>query len=235
MDVDVSTHRDRQSSSPLSEPEENASSPPAENRRKSGRATRKPELFSQVSVDDNNAGTAGRPKRKRATPQDEDNEDEGEGEDEVEEGEEDASESDESDGEADEEELKEKRKASRRTSSQKKKKPNAKAKAKPRESRAAKKPKITNGFGTELAIRPAVNGKKKTASKPKKARARPGQIEVNEDGLFGRNISSTWILINILIMYDLQPRSSHEAIPPKLLQRSGSCNTNGTTSMPCPI
>ncbi|KAK2759142.1 hypothetical protein FQN54_003241 [Arachnomyces sp. PD_36] len=186
--MEVSPRRDGQSSSPLSEPEDNASSPAAENRRKSGRATRKPELFSQVSADNNNTANSGRSKRKRAAGQDADNEDEDENEDEVDEDEEDASDSDESDGEADEEELKEKRKKSRRTSSQKKKKPNAKPKAKPAGSRAAKKPKMTNGFGTELAIRPAVNGKK-TASKSKKARARPGQIVVQEDGLFAEVFS----------------------------------------------
>jgi cohesin complex subunit SA-1/2 len=209
MDMDVSTAMDGRSSSPLSEPEGNAPSPPVNNRRKSGRATRKPELFSQVSVDNNNnnagAGTStgGRSKRKRATPQDEDNEDEdeGEGEDEEEDGEDASDSSDESDGDPDEEELKEKKRKARRASSQKKKKPSSNAgKSKAtssRGARAAKKPKITNGFGTELAIRPAVNGKK-TASKPKKARARPGQIVVEEDGLFGRNPLSIAVSINWL-------------------------------------
>lgn len=198
--MEVSPARDARSSSPLSEPDENVPSPPAESRRKSGRATRKPELFSQVSADDN-AGNSGRSKRKRATPQDEDNEDDGEGGDEVDQDEQDASESEESEGEADEEELREKRRAAARRSSGQKKKSNANPKSKSKSGgpRAAKKPKITNGFGTELAIRPAVNGRK-AASRPKKARAKPGQIDVDEDGLFGRDIFSlafSVILANI--------------------------------------
>lgn len=228
--MDVSPARDAQSSSPLSEPEGNASSP-ANNRRKSGRTTRKPELFSQASADNNDTGNSGRSKRKRATPQDEDNEDEEEGGDELEQDEQDASGSEES--EADEEELKEKRRAARRASGGQKKKPNAKPKAKSRGPRSAKKPKITNGFGTELAIRPAVNGKK-AASRPKKARAKPGQIDVEEDGLFGRDISSLIFSLASLI-YVPQRRSSREAIQPKQQLQSGSCNTNGTTSMPCAI
>ena len=210
--ADVSTERDVRSTSPLSEPQENASSPLAGNRRKSGRATRKPELFSLSQATQDNAGTGGRPKRKRvSTQQDEENDEEDEGEEEVDEDGQDASDSDEgeSDGDPDEEELKEKkRKTARRTSSQKKKKPNEKTKS--RGPRAAKKPKITNGMGTELAIRPAVNGKK-VASKPKRSRARPILILADEDGLFGTYPFSIRFPM-IMLTYQFQLRFSHEAI-----------------------
>ncbi|PGH13269.1 hypothetical protein AJ80_06379 [Polytolypa hystricis UAMH7299] len=149
------------------------------NRRRSGRAKRKPELYSTQDYNPNRAPT----KRKRALPQGESDddaseldEDEGEGEIDAElEEEEDEEES--SEGEADEEELKERRRAARKAAGRKpKEQKNSKAK------HTAKKAKISNGVPTELALRPAVNGER-PKSKSKKPRPRPSGF-TDEEGLY---------------------------------------------------
>lgn len=130
----------------------------ATNRRKSGRAVKKPDFFQE----DPSTPSTNSAKRKRADRVAEDDGDIGEdasGEDSVEE----------SDGEADEEELKEKRRKSSRAK-------------KPQRKPAAKKPKTVNGMG-KLAIRPAPNGVKK-ASRPRKPAARQSAVE-EVDGLYG--------------------------------------------------
>ncbi len=149
----------RLSSMELSDPE----SSHATNRRKSGRAVKKPDFFQE----DPTTPSTNSAKRKRADRAVEDDEDIGEdasGEESVED----------SDGEADEEELKEKR---RRASKAKK------GQSKP----AAKKPKTVNGMG-KLAIRPAPNGVKKT-SRPRKPPPRQSAVE-EVDGLYGMPIRS---------------------------------------------
>lgn len=158
-----------------------ASSPATQdnaNRRRSGRQTRKPELFAQ----EEHLGSVipnGSAKRKRApngtdaTDLPNDDEEEGSSEEEEEES-------------ADEEELKEKRKASR----------NKKTTAKP----AAKKAKIINGIGSPLAIRTAPSAKSKASrtAKSQKARNRPSQA--NKEGLYGASrpyLSMSWTLLII--------------------------------------
>ncbi|EED12895.1 nuclear cohesin complex subunit (Psc3), putative [Talaromyces stipitatus ATCC 10500] len=141
-------------------------------RRKSGRAIRKPQLYSQdVSLNNNTAE-----KRKRmAANEDEENDDE-----------EDAegleSEDDPEDEDPDEEEEKERRKAARRAAN--KRRQSAKGNAKRTPSRATKKAK-TNSAGKSLAIRSTTNGKAKKAA-PKKRSAPPRPIfHATSEGLFG--------------------------------------------------
>lgn len=138
------------------------SSTPAEDRRKSGRATRRPEVFSQTT----HSSILGE-KRKRGDAHNAGNSDE------------DVSESDTDDAgddEADEEELREKRRAARRARTKKS--------ASKKESRAAKKPKVAgNGVGKQLAFRPAQNGRL-PASRPRKPKVRPS-LAAGERGLFG--------------------------------------------------
>jgi cohesin complex subunit SA-1/2 len=151
---------------------------PSGDRRKSGRTTRKPELFSQTYSDPNGTATGGA-KRKRTTTGDE-NEDEIEDAGDASEPE---SEEVEEDDEPDEEELREKRRAARRASTRK---TPAGTKAKPRSkgSRSSKKPKVArNGVGDQLALRPAANGAK-PASRPRKPNVRPSLI-AGESGLYG--------------------------------------------------
>ncbi|KAL4980082.1 hypothetical protein BDW66DRAFT_147522 [Aspergillus desertorum] len=184
------------------EPELRSSSPrtglaqdtasPSGNRRKSGRATRRPELFSQTYSDANGA-TAGGAKRKRTTTGDEN-------EDEVEDVSEPESEEVDEDDEPDEEELREKRRAARKTSS-KKALSGTKSKPKAQGARSAKKPKVA-GFGnrTQLPLQPAANGKK-PASRPKRPQVRPS-LAAGESGLYaevfgkGRNaetVAAEWL------------------------------------------
>ncbi|KAL4871049.1 hypothetical protein BDV12DRAFT_36904 [Aspergillus spectabilis] len=150
---------------------------PSGDRRKSGRTTRRPELFSQKYSDLNGTATGGA-KRKRTTTGDEN-------EDEIEEAgdaSEPESEEVEEDDEPDEEELREKRRAARRAST---KKQSAGTKAKPRSkgSRSAKKPKVAgNGVGSQLVLRPAANGAK-PPSRPRKPNVRPSLI-AGESGLY---------------------------------------------------
>jgi cohesin complex subunit SA-1/2 len=150
---------------PLSSPG-GPSSTPAEDRRKSGRQTRRPEVFSQTTHSAEENAASG--KRKRGEPR--------------EEGDEDASESDsEADAgdETDEEVLKDKRRAARRASG---KKPKSKSKVKG--SHASKKPKVaSNGLGRQLAFRPATNGRL-PAARPRKPKVRPS-LAAGERGLFG--------------------------------------------------
>ncbi|KAJ5980774.1 hypothetical protein N7481_008072 [Penicillium waksmanii] len=146
---------------------DNSSTPagtPGEDRRKSGRMTRRPDTFSQSthSALETNAGG----KRKRGDvlePGGDDNMSD--------------SESDESseDDAADEEELKAKKRAARKAQS---KKPAAK-----KVPRAAKKPKVVgNGLGKQLAFRPALNGRL-PASRPRMPKIRPS-LAAGEHGLY---------------------------------------------------
>lgn len=143
------------------------SSTPAEDRRKSGRMTRRPQVFSQSthSVNESIASI----KRKRDDPRDDEDDDN-------------LSESgsdDTGDDEADEEELIAKRRAARKARS---KRPTPK-----KSSRAAKKPKVAgNGVGRQLAFRPALNGRLPT-SRPRKPKVRPS-LAAGEKGLFGESI-----------------------------------------------
>ncbi|KAL4742788.1 hypothetical protein BDV11DRAFT_180049 [Aspergillus similis] len=165
---------------------------PSGDRRKSGRATRRPELFSQTYSDANGA-TAGGAKRKRTTTG-------GENEDEVEDVSESESEEVDEDDEPDEEELREKRRAARKASA-KKTSSGTKSKPKIQGPRSAKKPKVTeNGIGNQLPLRPAANGKK-LAPRPKKTQVRPS-LAAGETGLYaevfgkGRNaetVAAEWL------------------------------------------
>ncbi|KAF7585816.1 hypothetical protein BBP40_010058 [Aspergillus hancockii] len=172
---------------PLSSPQPGSTqdpSSPSTNRRKSGRVTRKPELYAEkFGVSD--GATAGSSKRKRAGGDDEDVVDEVEDASEPE-GDESA------DEEPDEEELRAERRAARKALS-KKATSESKGKAKPRSS---KKPKVAgNGIGSQLAFRPATNGKK-TVSRPRKPKVRPS-LAAGERGLYaavfgkGRNADTT--------------------------------------------
>ncbi|KAE8388650.1 hypothetical protein BDV23DRAFT_158503 [Aspergillus alliaceus] len=172
-------------SSPQLGPTEDAASS-STNRRKSGRVTRKPELYAE-KFGANDSATPGRSKRKRTG---------GDDDEESVEGDADASEPevDESaDEEPDEEELREKRRAARKASS-KKATSESKAKAKPR---SAKKPKVAgSGIGSQLAFRPATNGKRTVSSRPRKPKVRPS-LAAGERGLYaevfgkGRNADTT--------------------------------------------
>lgn len=150
---------------PLSSPGA-PSSTPAEDRRKSGRHTRRPEVFSQTAYSAEEQAASGKRKRGEAR----------------EDGDEDASESDSDDigdDETDEEELKEKRRAARRTGAKK-----SKSKPKTKGSHASKKPKVaSNGLGRQLAFRPATNGRL-PAARPRKPKVRPS-LAAGERGLFG--------------------------------------------------
>ncbi|PLN77051.1 putative nuclear cohesin complex subunit [Aspergillus taichungensis] len=159
------------------------------NRRKSGRATRKPELFSQ-NYSSQNGATPGKRKR-NATGDDNDEDEDSEGHDEDIE---DASESEDdvSNDEPDEEELREKKRAARRASAKK-----AASGSKPKtKSRSAKKPRfVENGTGNQLAFRPAPSGRK-AVSRPRKPKVRPS-LAAGERGLYaevfgkGRNADTT--------------------------------------------
>jgi cohesin complex subunit SA-1/2 len=149
---------------PLSSPG-GPSSTPAEDRRKSGRQTRRPEAFSQstFSAEEQAGG-----KRKRDETREDDDVD--------------ASESDSDDAgddETDEEEIREKQRAARRNRA---KNPSS-TKPKSKGSHASKKPKVTNGLGRQLAFRPAANDRL-PAARSRKAKARPS-LAAGERGLFG--------------------------------------------------
>ena len=147
------------------------------NRRKSGRATRKPELFSQNYSSQNGATPGKRKRNATGDDNDEDEDSEGHAEDI-----DDASDSEDdvSNDEPDEEELREKKRAARRASA-KKAASGSKPKAK---SRAAKKPRfVENGTGNQLAFRPAPSGRK-VVSRPRKPKVRPS-LAAGERGLYG--------------------------------------------------
>lgn len=156
-----------------SDAEENGES---SSRRKSGRAIRKPQLFSQ----DVNLITNIPEKRKRPVAK----EDEEENDDE-EDAEESESEDEPEDDDTDEEEERERRRAARRAATRKKQ--SGKSNSKPAPSRAAKKAK-TSSAGKSLAIRPAANGKTKKAA-PKRRTAPPRPIfHATTEGIFGKEL-----------------------------------------------
>lgn len=144
----------------------------ATDRRKSGRATRKPELLSQSYTD----GTGSKRKRDAAGEDDEDA-----GEEEEDQEVDDASESESNEEDAYEEELREKKRAARKKST-KKASTTPKTKAKPR---TTKKVKVAgNGIGGQLALRPAAANGKRTVSRPRKPKVRPS-LAAGERGLYG--------------------------------------------------
>ncbi|KAL4923948.1 cohesin subunit IRR1, partial [Aspergillus undulatus] len=182
-------------SSPPPGPTQDTASPSGD-RRKSGRATRRPELFSQSYSEANGATAGGAHKRKRTAVGDE-NEDENE---DAEDASEPESEDVEEDDEPDEEELREQRRAARKGSA-KKTSSGTKPKSKSQGSRSAKKPKVAgNGIGRQLALRPAANGAK-PPSRPKKPKMR-SSLAAGESGLYaevfgkGRNtetVAAGWL------------------------------------------
>ncbi|OAX84881.1 hypothetical protein ACJ72_00732 [Emergomyces africanus] len=201
--MDVSVQDDERDSSP-----QVASSAPANSsgRRKSGRAKRKPELFSSAAYSsDRPARSSGPTKRKRAAQQEDEDEDgnendasnagesgvdgveESQDEDDEEEDEDEDDQEESEDDVPDEEELKERKKAARKNAASRKKQKNKahrefKQSKKPSTKRTTKKPKITNGVTTELTFRPAVNGDR-PASRSKRPRARPSDF-ADEEGLY---------------------------------------------------
>lgn len=146
---------------------DNPSSPastPAEDRRKSSRMTRRPEVFSQSNHSILDANASGKRKRGDALDQSDS--------DDISESESD----DAGDEDAYEEELREKRRAARKQGTKK-------APAK-RGTHAAKKPKVaSNGVGRQLAFRPAANGRL-PSSRPRKIKVRPS-LASGERGLYG--------------------------------------------------
>ena len=141
------------------------SSTPGGDRRKSGRMTRRPQVFSQSAHSTNEATASMKRKIDDARDgNDDDNLLDSESDDTV-------------DDEADEEELRAELRAAR--SSRSKKSTTRKG------PRAAKKPKVaSNGTGRQLAFRPAPNGRLPT-SRPRKPKARPS-LAAGEKGLFGK-------------------------------------------------
>jgi cohesin complex subunit SA-1/2 len=146
-----------------------ASSPPAtqqtSDRRKSGRAVRKPGLFAE-EYHDGSLLSNGSAKRKRQPNGDTLNEPSGDED-------EDEDEDDESEGSANEEELKERRRQSR----------NKKATTKP----ASKRARLSDENGTTLAIRSANVPSKSASQKVKVQKARWRQSQVNQEGLYGKD------------------------------------------------
>ncbi|KAJ5159705.1 uncharacterized protein N7482_006709 [Penicillium canariense] len=146
--------------------EDNPSSPstPAEDRRKSGRMTRRPEVFSQTDHSIVKAIASSKRKRGDALDQSDSDNDVSESESD-----------DAADDETDEEEIREKRRATRKVGTKKT--------AAKKGSHAAKKPKVTgNPGGRQLAFRPAVNGRLPT-SRPRKIKVRPS-LASGERGLY---------------------------------------------------
>lgn len=140
-------------------------SPPAGDRRKSGRMTRRPEVFSQSNHSIINAHASSKRKRGDAL-------DQSDSENNLSESESD----DAGDDDADEEELRAKRRDARKKTT--KKVPVKKG------SHATKKPKVaSNGVGRQLAFRPAVNGRLPT-SRARKIKVRPS-LAAGERGLYG--------------------------------------------------
>ncbi|KKK20540.1 hypothetical protein P175DRAFT_0497988 [Aspergillus ochraceoroseus IBT 24754] len=179
-----------------------SASPSPGDRRKSGRVTRKPDLYSQ-SYSAPNGATAGGAKRKRAATGEEENDEEREDE-------EDASETeseDIDDQDPDEEELREKKRAARKAAA-KRGAAGTKSKAKSQGSRSAKKPKVAgNGIGSQLALRPAANGAK-PASRPRKPKVRPS-LAAGETGLyaevFGKGRNPETVAADWLTKYHQEP------------------------------
>ncbi|KAL4817346.1 hypothetical protein BDW67DRAFT_34467 [Aspergillus spinulosporus] len=189
---------------------------PSRGRRKSGRATRRPELFSQTYSDANGA-TAGGAKRKRTTTG-------YENEDEVEDVSESESEEVDEDDEPDEEELREKRRAARKASA-KKTSSGTRSKPKTQGSRSAKKPKVTgNGIGNQLPLRPAANGKK-PAARPKKTQVRPS-LAAGETGLyaevFGKGRDAETVAAEWLTQYQEAQTTAMRDLVNLVLRASGT-------------
>ena len=125
-------------------------------RRKSGRVSKRPERFAP------GASPAGSAKRKRGDDNDSGVDADGASSDEPSE--------ESSEGEPDEEEVRERQR--KRKSKTAARKP------------ATKKPK-TNGASVNLAIRPAANGTKKIAKRPRKAAVRKSTLPADTEGLYG--------------------------------------------------
>lgn len=144
------------------------------NRRKSGRAVRKPQLYSQDARIVNTSE-----KRKRATVNDDEEDD-----DEIEE--ESESEDDPEDEDPDEEEEKERKRAAARRAANKRRQ-NAKSNPKPASSSRATKKARTDNAGKSLAIRPAGNSRRTKKTAPKKRTAPPRPIfHATAEGMFGK-------------------------------------------------
>jgi len=188
----------------------------ATGRRKSGRATRKPELLSQSYND----GTGSKRKRDAAG---EDDENAGEEEDEEVD---DASESESNEEDADEEELRDKKRTARKKSV-KKASITSKTKAKPR---TTKKVKVAgNGIGGQLALRPAATNGKRTARKPK---VRPS-LAAGERGLYGTQLLCILCIVHLLT--HCQRRSLVKQIRPIRSPRIGSHATKTISRLLCAI
>ncbi len=164
------------------------------NRRKSARAIRKPEFFSEQDHDGSILSN-GSTKRKRATNRDADEE---ENEDE-----EDGSSLEESEGEADEEELRERRRSAK-----------AKTTGKP----APKKARKSNGVDTTLAIRSANVQSKQPSKAAKIQQARGRKSQANAEGLYGKLMSSSLLP---LVADSLQPKFLVGAEQAKTLPPTG--------------
>lgn len=144
------------------------SSTPAEDRRKSGRTTRRPDTFSQSTHSILEEAAGGKRKRSDA--------DGSEGEDNDES---DSDSDDTSDDEADEEELRAKKLAARKPAQRK-----STARKGPR---ASKKPKVAgNGVRKQLAFRPALNGRLPNSRWLNKSKVRPS-LAAGEHGIFGES------------------------------------------------
>lgn len=188
-------------------------------RRKSGRATRKPELLSQSYTD----GTGSKRKRDAA------GEDEDVGEEEEDQEVDDASESESNEEDADEEELREKKRAARKKST-KKASTTPKTKAKPR---TTKKVKVAgNGIGGQLALRPAAANGKRTVPRPRKPKVRPS-LAAGERGLYGMLLSCIAWVVSLLTIY--QRRSLVKETRPIRSPRTGSPATNAISRLLCAI
>lgn len=161
-------------SSPQAGMSQEPASTPGTDRRKSGRLTRRPELFSQSYGD----ATPGGAKRKRGNA----GEDDEDAEEEQGQEPDDASESGGDEDEADEEELREKKRAARKKPSKKSSSSGTKSTAKPRTTKKARV--ASNGIAGQLALRPAANGKK-PSSRPRKPKVRPS-LAAGEHGLYGK-------------------------------------------------
>ncbi|CRG83731.1 Cohesin subunit psc3 [Talaromyces islandicus] len=185
-------------------------------RRKSGRAIRKPELFSKAV---HSIGLNNPEKRKRNTTLDDNQDDDDEDEDEESESE------DDDDDDADEEEEKERRRAARKAATKRKavNKPSASSS---KSSRAAKKPKI-NGTGKSLAIRPATNGRQSKKPAPKKRTAPPRPIfRAIPEGLytdvFEQNKDVETVVDEWVSKYEKDPNEGLRALFNLFLQCTGA-------------
>lgn len=133
------------------------------NRRKSGRARQKPQLLSQPDPDMSTASNGSGQKRKRINDVD--------GTLEVPSNEEPESESSDAGSDPDEEELKDRRRKAKRQSSRP----------------APKKSKSSKPKPTALAVRPALNGSKRTTKIPR-SRAQIANAADDGTGLYGKRV-----------------------------------------------